>query len=85
MNKRSIRYKDTWAAPGSRLHAALEDGNKKLAEQIYQECERDRAKLEGARNQCDGCVKGDAISERGHHVDRYGKSYMGCEAGKYAP
>ncbi|MEZ2310806.1 hypothetical protein AB6809_29600 [Paraburkholderia sp. RCC_158] len=47
MNNRSIRYKDTWAAPGSRLHAALEDGNKKLAEQIYQECERERAKLEG--------------------------------------
>jgi hypothetical protein len=48
MNKRSIRYRDTWAAPGSQLHAALEDGNKPLAEKIYAEWERDRAKLEGS-------------------------------------
>jgi hypothetical protein len=46
MNKRSIRYRDTWAAPGSQLHAALTEGNKKLAEKIYQDCEKDRAKLE---------------------------------------
>jgi hypothetical protein len=46
MNKRSIRYRDTWAAPGSQLHAALTEGNKKLAEKIYQDCEKERAKLE---------------------------------------
>jgi hypothetical protein len=47
MNKRSIQYRDTWAAPGSQLHAALTDGNKRLADSIYTQCEKDRAKLEG--------------------------------------
>ncbi|QRE00496.1 hypothetical protein [Burkholderia phage BCSR129] len=41
---RCIRYKDTWAAPGSALHQALTDGNKKAAEKIYNECERRLAK-----------------------------------------
>jgi hypothetical protein len=45
MNRRCIRYKDTWAAPGSQLHAALTDGNKKLAERIYLQCEEDAKKL----------------------------------------
>jgi hypothetical protein len=71
MNKRSIRYRDTWAAPGSQLHAALTDGNKKLAESIYTQCEKDRAKLEGRDKpalqvrfgQIDHDVKGGAIHD----------------------
>lgn len=34
-----IKYKDTTAAPGSKLHAALEARDMKLAEKIYKECE----------------------------------------------
>jgi uncharacterized protein (DUF1778 family) len=34
-----LRYKDTWAAPGSQLYEALENGDKAKAEAIYQECE----------------------------------------------
>lgn len=47
MNRRSIQFKDTWAAPGSQLHQALTDGNKNLATKIYHECENNLAKLEG--------------------------------------
>ncbi len=45
MNHRSIRYRDTWAAPGSQLHAALEDGDTKRAEEIYRQCEKEAAEL----------------------------------------
>lgn len=45
MNKRSIKYRDTWAAPGSDLFAALEAGDKQKAESIYQACEA-RLRLE---------------------------------------
>ncbi|WVR18156.1 hypothetical protein JXVLWARM_CDS_0105 [Burkholderia phage Bm1] len=44
---RCIRIKDTWAAPGSDLHRALTDGDRKKAIEIYNQCERDRAKREG--------------------------------------
>jgi hypothetical protein len=50
MNRRSIQFKDTWAAPGSQLHAALTDGNKKLALKIYHECDDAQKKLEGREN-----------------------------------
>lgn len=39
MNKRSIKYRDTWAAPGSDLFAALEAGDTQRADAIYRECE----------------------------------------------
>jgi len=45
--QRCIRFKDTWAAPGSALHAALTDGDKPKAIRIYNECERNRAKERG--------------------------------------
>lgn len=38
--EKCIRYKDTWAAPGSALHAALTDGDEKKAKSIYDDCER---------------------------------------------
>jgi hypothetical protein len=34
------RFKDTWAAPGSQLYAALEDDDRKKASAIYYECEK---------------------------------------------
>jgi len=43
--RRPIPYKDTKAAPGSQLYAALEAGNKTLAERIYQQCEHDAREL----------------------------------------
>lgn len=49
MNRRALPYRDTHAAPGSQLHAALEAGDKALAERIYQQCERERIALEGPR------------------------------------
>jgi hypothetical protein len=52
MHRNSIRYKDVWAAPGSELHATLEEAHgiarpAKLAkaETIYQRCEKDAAEL----------------------------------------
>lgn len=39
MNRRAIKYRDTNAAPGSDLHAALEAGDTQRAEQIYRQCE----------------------------------------------
>jgi hypothetical protein len=39
MNKRSIKYRDTWAAPGSQLFEALESGDAARADRIYKECE----------------------------------------------
>lgn len=44
--KGRVRYHDTIVAPGTHLMAALEKGDKKLAESIYNECERDLARLE---------------------------------------
>lgn len=41
------RFRDTWAAPGSQLHAALEEGAKAKASAIYNECERSLAKEQG--------------------------------------
>lgn len=50
MNSKSIKYRDTWAAPGSQLHAALEAGDRVLAEKLYQQGELDaRNLLEQAR------------------------------------
>jgi hypothetical protein len=49
MNHRAKKYRDTHAAPGSQLYAALEAGDKELAERIYQQCERERIALEGPR------------------------------------
>jgi hypothetical protein len=43
------RYKDTWAASGSALYEALNDGDKAKAEAIYQECEAVAKKLSGAK------------------------------------
>lgn len=40
MNKNCIKYKDTSAAPGSKLHEALLAKDMKAAERIYQECEK---------------------------------------------
>lgn len=45
MNRNSIRYRDTWAAPGSALYSALEASDTKLAERIYQQCEREAREL----------------------------------------
>lgn len=45
MHRNCVRYKDTMAAPGSKLHEALTDGDTKRAEAIYQECERDARNL----------------------------------------
>lgn len=39
-----IKYKDTTAAPGSKLHTALETNDLKLAEKIYKECEQEYRK-----------------------------------------
>lgn len=39
MNKRSIKYRDTWAAPGSQLFEALEAGDMARADRIYKEYE----------------------------------------------
>jgi hypothetical protein len=36
-----LKYKDTWAAPGSKLYDALQDRDYKKAEAIYKECERE--------------------------------------------
>lgn len=47
MNSKAIKFKDTWAAPGSQLHQALVDGDINLATKIYHACERDLKKLEG--------------------------------------
>ena len=40
MHRNSIKFRDTGAAPGSKLHEALQNKDMKLAERIYQECER---------------------------------------------
>jgi hypothetical protein len=37
VNKRCIKYKDVWAAPGSQLHEALLAGDMKVVERLYQE------------------------------------------------
>jgi hypothetical protein len=39
MHRKSIKYRDTWAAPGSDLFAALEAGDAKKADAIYAACE----------------------------------------------
>jgi len=41
---KTLKYKDTTVAPGSKLHAAITDGDLKLAEKIYQECEKEYRK-----------------------------------------
>ncbi|CAG9229378.1 hypothetical protein [Burkholderia vietnamiensis] len=45
MHIKAIKFKDTWAAPGSQLHAALEDKDLVLARKIYDQCEDDNKKL----------------------------------------
>jgi hypothetical protein len=45
MHVKAIKFKDTWAAPGSQLHAALEDKDFELAKKIYDQCEEDARKL----------------------------------------
>lgn len=45
MHAKSKPYRDTWAAPGSQLHEALESGDTARAERIYQECEKDAKDL----------------------------------------
>ncbi|HDR9086275.1 TPA: hypothetical protein QDB10_002166 [Burkholderia vietnamiensis] len=45
MHIKAIKFKDTWAAPGSQLHAALEDKDLALARKIYDQCEEDNRKL----------------------------------------
>lgn len=47
MNRKSIKFKDTNAAPGSQLHAALLECDYIKAEKIYHQCERERKALEG--------------------------------------
>jgi dihydrodipicolinate synthase/N-acetylneuraminate lyase len=44
------KYKDTWAAPNSDLYKALEAGDRKKAEAIYQECEAMNRKLLEGKN-----------------------------------
>lgn len=66
MNHRSIRYRDTWAAPGSQLHAAIEDGDTKRAEAIYRQCEKDAAELIAKSKpatpcECRACLKGKTV------------------------
>lgn len=46
-NEMCKRFKDTWAAPGSQLYAALEDGDRKKADAIYNECEKRLAQEQG--------------------------------------
>jgi hypothetical protein len=43
------RFKDTWAAPGSQLYGALEDGDKRKAAEVYNECEKRLALEQGRR------------------------------------
>jgi hypothetical protein len=37
MHRNCIKYKDVWAAPGSKLHEALESKDMQLVERLYQE------------------------------------------------
>lgn len=46
MNSKSIRYRDTYAAPGSQLFEALEAGQTIKAVDIYLSCEYQRISLE---------------------------------------
>lgn len=46
MNSKSIRYRDTYAAPGSQLFEALEAGQTRKANAIYLSCEYQRIALE---------------------------------------
>lgn len=39
MNARCIKYRDTWAAPGSQLFEVLDAGDTVRADSIYMECE----------------------------------------------
>jgi hypothetical protein len=41
MAKKTLKYKDTTVAQGSQLYEALEAGDHKLAEKIWQECEKE--------------------------------------------
>jgi hypothetical protein len=52
MNNKSIKYRDTYAAPGSQLYQALVDDDKAKAAAIYEQCEKDRARLEGRCTKC---------------------------------
>lgn len=47
MGKGCRCYKDVVVAPGTQLMAALDEGDHKKAAAIYNECERDLARLEG--------------------------------------
>jgi hypothetical protein len=55
MHKNAIRYRDTWAAPGSQLFEAVINAQHALAERIYRECEKrltDEQKLPEADGFC---------------------------------
>jgi len=45
MHRDCIRYKDTWAAPGSKLHEALTGKDEESAEALYQKCAQDEKEL----------------------------------------
>jgi hypothetical protein len=45
MHRKSLPYKDTWAAPGSQLYLALENNNMGLAKAIYEQCEAEARDL----------------------------------------
>lgn len=42
MNKRAIKFRDVWVAPGSECFAALEAGQVIKAMEIVMRCERER-------------------------------------------
>lgn len=42
-----LQFRDTWAAPGSDLYAALEAGDQQKAKQIYDACEARLRKEQG--------------------------------------
>jgi hypothetical protein len=50
MHRNCKTYRDVKVAPGSQLYQALEDGDKAKAAAIYEQCEKDLAKLEGRKD-----------------------------------
>jgi hypothetical protein len=67
INKSTCKpFADTFAAPGSALYAALEDGDKRKATEIYNKCARDAARLEGRASYfaADGTMMNTATGSR---------------------
>jgi hypothetical protein len=58
MHRNCIRYKDTTAAPGSQLHAALTDKDAPRAEAIYRQCEADARELVRPKVAAPGTLRG---------------------------